>query len=168
MGSRLEFEQWVPFPLAQVLQFFSNPNNLPRIMPGSSGIRLVALNRVPPLLLQANAKAAGVGTTIVTSFRTVPGLPFRSQWIARITEFEWHHHFTDVQDKGPFKRWHHRHEFHAETREFVEGTLLRDIIEYEVGFGPFGVLANILFVRNQMQRTFRERQRKLPQLLEQP
>jgi ligand-binding SRPBCC domain-containing protein len=165
MGYHVQFEQWVPFPLARVFEFFSNPENLPRIMPESSDTRLTAVNRVPPPGFPANAKAAGVGTTIVTSFRTIPGLPFRSQWIARITEFESHHYFADVQDKGPFQRWHHRHEFHAETRESVDGTLIRDIVEYEVGIGPVGSLANLLFVRNQMLRTFEERQRKLPQLL---
>ena len=48
MVSHLEFEQWVPFPLQHVFAFFSNPENLPRIMPAASATRLIALNRVPP------------------------------------------------------------------------------------------------------------------------
>lgn len=165
MANRLEFEHWVPSSLTRVFAFFSDPKNLPRIMPSSSATRLIAVNRVPSP--QPNSNAAGVGTTMVTSFRTVPGLPFRSQWVARITEFEWNHHFADVQDRGPFKSWRHRHEFKAEKRESVEGTLIRDVIEYDVGFGPLGALANILFVQNQIKRTFLDRQRKLPALLEQ-
>jgi len=31
-----------------------------------------------------------------------------------------------VQDKGPFKSWHHRHEFISETRGSIDGTLVRD------------------------------------------
>jgi ligand-binding SRPBCC domain-containing protein len=89
----------------------------------------------------------------------------RAQWIARITEFEWNHHFADVQDKGPFKSWHHRHEFRAERREGVAGTLARDVIEYEVGFGFLGAIADALFVRRQMESTFAHRQQVLQSLL---
>ena len=165
MSTHLEFEQWVPYPLEHVFAFFSNPENLPRIMPASSGTKLVALNRVPAPPGTLSDKAAGVGSTIVTSFLIFPFLPVRAQWIARITEFEWHHHFADVQDKGPFKSWHHRHEFRAESREGIEGTLVRDVIDYEVGFGVLGDLANAWFVRRQMERTFAQRQKTLPALL---
>jgi len=30
---------------------------------------------------------------------------------------------------GPFKTWHHRHEFAAEAKEEVSGTRGRDVIE---------------------------------------
>src|SRR5690242_20623529 len=43
MSHHLEFEQWVPFPLQRVFAFFSNPENLPRIMPASSCTQLIAL-----------------------------------------------------------------------------------------------------------------------------
>lgn len=164
MAQHLEFEQWVPFPLERVFEFFSNPENLPRIMPQASATRLIALNRVPAQGI-ANAKAAGVGSTITTTFRVIPFLPFRSQWIARITEFELNRYFADVQDKGPFKQWHHRHEVLAQTRENIAGTLVRDVIDYEVGFSFIGTMANALFVRRQMEHTFAERQQRLPPLL---
>jgi ligand-binding SRPBCC domain-containing protein len=169
MVSHLEFEQWVPFPLQDVFAFFSNPENLPRIMPAASATRLVALNRMPPTGRSndnaAGDKAAGVGTTIVTSFLVFPFLPIRARWIARITEFEWNHYFADVQDKGPFKNWHHRHEFVDETRGNVDGTLVRDVIDYEVGFGIVGSIGNALFLRRQMENTFAQRPETLPQLL---
>jgi ligand-binding SRPBCC domain-containing protein len=169
MPNQLKFEQWVPFPLDRVFAFFSDPQNLPRLMPAASDTRIDQLTRVPPsfapLAGEGTGGAAGVGSTIITSFRLFPLLPFRAQWIARITEFEWNHHFADVQDKGPFKRWHHRHEFTAETRNGVKGTLVRDAIDYKVGFGPLGRIANALFVRRQMENTFSQRQDLLPTLL---
>ena len=168
MLHHLEFEQWVPFPLPRVFALFSNPENLPRIMPTASATKIVRLTRTPPPSPPAGTAAeqtAGVGTVIVTSFRIVPFLPLRAQWIAHITEFEWNHHFADVQDKGPFKTWHHRHEFAAETRNGVEGTLVRDIIDYDLGFGLMGSLANRIFVVPQMQSTFAARQKILPDLL---
>jgi ligand-binding SRPBCC domain-containing protein len=171
MVSHLEFEEWVPFPIERVFAFFSNPENLPRIMPAASGTRVTAINRVPPPLSKGantNDNAAGVGTTIVTSFRVFPFLPIRARWIARITEFEWNHHFADAQDQGPFRNWHHRHEFLEVDRNGVPGTLVRDRIDYEVGLSFVGAIADRLFVRRQMESTFAERQRRLPQLLAEP
>ena len=94
-----------------------------------------------------------------------PFMPVRAKWIARITEFEWNHCFADMHDRGPFKSWHHRHEFQAETRDGVTGTLVPDVIEYEVGSGFLGTIANAIFVRRQMQSTFAQRQQVLPKLL---
>jgi ligand-binding SRPBCC domain-containing protein len=113
----------------------------------------------------ASGEAAGVGSTIVTSFRVFPFLPPRAQWVARITEFEWNHYFEDVQDKGPFKSWRHRHEFREEARGGIAGTLVRDVIDYEVGFGFVGAIADAIFVRRQMESTFAQRQESLPKLL---
>ena len=71
MPHHLEFEQWVPFPVERVFAFFANPENLPRIMPAASGTKILALKRVAPPSAPAGAaavSAAGVGSTIVTSF----------------------------------------------------------------------------------------------------
>jgi ligand-binding SRPBCC domain-containing protein len=167
MSSHLEFEEWVPFSVENVFGFFANPDNLPRLMPAASETKLTEVNRTrPPTATEiATEKAAGVGSTIVTSFRAVPFLPLRARWIARITEFEWNHHFSDVQDEGPFRTWHHRHEFVAQERNGVAGTLVRDVVDYEVGFSFVGVIVNVLFVRHQLEKTFAERQKTLPKLL---
>lgn len=170
MASHLEFEQWVPFPIERVFAFFSNPGNPPRVMPQASATNVIAINRVPPPPSPAgtaNNETAGVGTTIVATFRVFPALPFRARWIARITEFEWNRFFADVHDKGPFKDWHHRHEFVAQASDGVTGTLVRDVIDYEVGFSFVGAIVNALFVRHQMKDTFTQRQQRLPQLLAQ-
>ncbi len=172
MTHRVEFEQWVPVPLERVFLFFANPGNLPRIMPPQTGTELVRLKLVPPPGIAAEsatitdrAPLAGVGSEIVTSFRVVPFLPFRAQWTALITEFEWNRHFADVQQRGPFKSFHHRHELREETRNQVRGTVVRDVIEYEVGFSLLGELAQKLFVSRQLQRTFTYRQQALEILL---
>src|SRR6478672_774600 len=137
-----QFEQWVPVPIERVFLFFANPGNLPRIMPPRTGTELVRPKLVPPpgiteerATITDRPPLAGVGSEIVTSFRLFPFLPFRAQWIALITEFEWNHHFADIQKKGPFKRFRHRHEFSAETRNGASGTTVRDVIEYDPGFG---------------------------------
>jgi ligand-binding SRPBCC domain-containing protein len=168
MTFQATFEQWVPFPLERVFLFFADPGNLPHIMPPATDTRLDRLALVqpaPPGSSLPGTALAGVGSVIVTSFRPLPALPFRAPWIARITEFEWNHHFADVQDRGPFRRFHHRHEFSAEERDGVSGTIVRDCIEYEVGFGLLGAIAQKLFVGRQITRTFLHRQRVLEGLL---
>src|SRR5208283_3099734 len=49
--------------------------------------------------------------------------------------------------------------FQSASRDGVDGTLVRDLIEYEVGFGLLGSLANSLFVKRQMRGTFAARQK---------
>jgi ligand-binding SRPBCC domain-containing protein len=187
MIDRVQFEQWVPFPLEQVFLFFANPENLPCIMPAASRTRIDALKLIPPrsdasttdgTLTRGESGVtarmdgrdtrastlAGVGSEIVTSFRILPPLPFRAQWIAQITEFEWNSYFADLQTRGPFRSWHHRHEFEAEFRNGVNGTIVRDRIEYEVGLGPAGAVAQKIFVRRQLARTFGHRHAVLENL----
>jgi ligand-binding SRPBCC domain-containing protein len=171
MIHRIQFEQWVPVAIEKVFLFFANPNNLPRIMPPHTRTELAALRLVPPLfspgaLAIANRDSlAGVGSEIVTSFRPITFLPFRAQWIALITEFEWNHHFADVQKKGPFKRFQHRHEFSAETRNGASGTIVRDVIAYDAGFGVLGDLGHKLFIARSLKQTFEYRQKMLEKLL---
>jgi ligand-binding SRPBCC domain-containing protein len=170
MTFQIQFEQWVPVSIKRVFLFFADPRNLPRIMPPETGTEVNRLKLVPPPNSSAQTPAnlehlAGAGSEVVTSFRVVPFLSFRAQWIALITEFEWNHHFADIQKKGPFKSFHHRHELVAEMRNGVTGTVVRDVIDYEIGFGWLGALAQKLFIRRQLQRTFEYRQKALTKLL---
>jgi ligand-binding SRPBCC domain-containing protein len=172
MTHQVQFEQWVPAAIERVFLFFANPGNLPRIMPPETGTELVGLKLAPPpgapavrASITDRDPLAGIGSEIVTSFRIVSFLPFRAQWIALITEFEWNHHFADVQEKGPFKSFHHRHELRAESRNGVNGTVVRDAIEYDLGFGWLGGLVQRFFVSRQLRRTFEYRQKALEKLL---
>ena len=159
-SERLQFQQWVPFPLDHVFAFFSNPLNLPRIMPTDSGTKIEQSTGWPRQTLGARRRMWRLA-----SFRVFPVLPLRARWIARITEFEWNHYFADVQEKGPFKNWRHRHQFLAETRSGIAGTVVRDVIDYEVGFGFVGAMIDAVFLRRQMQNTFAQRQEVLLKLL---
>jgi ligand-binding SRPBCC domain-containing protein len=165
----VRFEQWVPVPLAEVFAFFSNPANLPRIMPPDLDARLVGLEIVPVAGAERgrgdHPPFAGVGSEIAVSIRVFPFLPLRAPWIARITSFEMNRHFADVQAKGPFRRFEHRHEFEAATRSGREGTIVRDLVEYDIGFGILGGLLQGAFVGRRMRKTFAHRQKTLERLL---
>jgi ligand-binding SRPBCC domain-containing protein len=172
MSSHVEFEQWVPVAIEKVFLFFVDPGNLPRIMPAYTETKLMTLRLAPPppapfgqIINFDGKRLAGVGSEVVTSFRLFPLFPLRAQWVALITDFEWNHHFADMQKKGPFKRFHHRHEFISEARNSCVGTLVRDVIDYDAGFGPLGAVAERFFITRQLQRTFVYRQQALLKLL---
>ena len=144
-------EQWVPVPLERVFRFFADPRNLSVISPPSSGAKLKRLQLVTPDLKVEGAKEmAGVGSEIEISVRLLPYVPVRASWIARITEFDWLHHFRDVQASGPFTRFDHTHTFVAER----VGTTIRDHVEYDIGYGPFGPTLNKTLVRSMLHRMF--------------
>jgi ligand-binding SRPBCC domain-containing protein len=163
---KVEFDHWIPVKTGTVFLFFANPENLPRIMPPATGTKIIELKLVPPVDVDANQgkNLAGLGSEIVTSFRLFPFLPFRAQWTARITEFVWNSHFADLQVRGPFKRFYHRHVLVPEIRNAVEGTVVSDGIEYEVGYGFLGEWASG-FISTQLGRTFEYRQKAVERLL---
>jgi ligand-binding SRPBCC domain-containing protein len=163
--TRVVAEQWVAWPLKSVFRFFSNPNNLPQLMPSAQDVRIVALRvlEAPPSPREGTV-AAGVGSEIVISLRPVPLLPFRVQWTARIVEYVPDAAFADEQVRGPFRHWWHRHEFREENRDGQAGTMVRDIVEFDAGWGWMGRVASFLIAR-QVRGTFRRRQNALESLL---
>jgi ligand-binding SRPBCC domain-containing protein len=164
--SRFESEQWLTQAVEKVFTFFADPHNLPHIMPPTMDAKLLNLKLVSAQTGSGeNSVAAGAGSEMVLSFRVAPGLPFRGKWVARITECEINSFFADVQVKGPFKSWHHRHEFQPQVCDGVAGTLIRDVVDYEVGFGLLGSLADRMFVRHRLQQTFAWRQKAVRELL---
>ncbi len=162
MSLQLQFEQWVPYPLDRTFRFFGNPNNLPKIMPPKTATRIDSLRLIHP---PGEQDLADVGSEILTSFKVLPFLPFRATWVALITEFEWNDHFADIQKLGPFKSFHHRHQMKQEDRNGVSGTVVRDVVVLEVGFGWLGWIVERLFIRAQMKSMFHYRQKALERLL---
>jgi len=167
MIQRARFEQWIPAPLERVFGFFSEPLNLPRLMPPELAAEIVSVEKVssPDPAAAPPSTAAGVGTEITLSIRLLPLLPFRTRWVARIVEFEPGRHFADVQVKGPFHRWSHRHEFEPAERGGEQGTLVRDLLEYDLGFGWLGEVVARMLVARKIQDTFAARQQRLEALL---
>jgi ligand-binding SRPBCC domain-containing protein len=166
MSQRLQLEQWVPAPLPKVFAFFSDPHNLPRIMPPSQGAKIVKLNLVPPQFADGIRptgieRMAGAGTEITFKFRAIPHVPIHERWTALITEFAFNDYFSDIQKQGPFKSWQHTHTFEAKFVDGREGTVVGDEVEYEVGFGVVGTLLETLIFQRMMRSTFEHRKKAL-------
>jgi ligand-binding SRPBCC domain-containing protein len=168
-------EQWLPYPLDLVFAFFSNPENLPRLMPSWQKARIEeAVLTAPPYptphqSTRPQSVSAGAGSRITLSFKPFPYAPLRVPWEAEITEFVWNDHFCDHQLRGPFAYWHHCHQLCSETRTnsgiSSPGTLLRDKVEYEPPLGRLGDLANRLFITHQLRSTFSYRHTRTLELL---
>jgi ligand-binding SRPBCC domain-containing protein len=178
MRHTFESEQWLPYRVETVFAFFANPENLPRLMPAWQKARIEEASFAPPPprpvaadpALRIRSIAAGVGTKMTISFKPFPYAPMRVPWDAEITDFAWNDHFCDLQHRGPFAYWKHCHRVRPESRtndrgEPVEGTLLRDVVEYEMHAGALGEFAHTWFMRRQIGKIFEFRQKKTSLLL---
>ncbi len=76
------------------------------------------------------------------------GLPVR--WRTRIVAFDPPYSFADEQIRGPYRLWHHTHEFAAVDG----GTRMIDRVDYELPFGPLGRLVHALLVRRSLRKIF--------------
>lgn len=164
--------QWVPYPVEKVFDFFTNPENLPKLIPKWQDARIERMTLVsPPRPIAPNRPTegyglyAGAGSRLDISFRPFPLSPFRMSWEAAITDFAWDDHFCDEQLDGPFAYWRHCHRVSTLLRDGVSGTSVVDDLTYKLPLGVLAAPAHALFVRSQMKLLFRYRQRKLLELL---
>ena len=134
---RLQREQCLARPVDEVFAFFTDAANLERLTPAFLHFRLLS---PPSIHIRA-------GTTIAYRLRLF-GIAFN--WLTRIEVFEPERRFIDRQIAGPYRLWRHVHEF----RPLGGETLMRDVVEYELPFGPLGVLAHRLWVGPTLERIF--------------
>jgi ligand-binding SRPBCC domain-containing protein len=139
-------EQWVPFSLDKVFAFFSNAENLEKVTPPWVGFRILTST---PIVM-----AAGI---MIDYEVRIHRLPMR--WRSEITEWVPPHHFVDVQRKGPYSEWKHRHSF----LELNGGTLVTDDVEYLVPLSwmPGAGLVERFLVRPELNRIFAHRRSAL-------
>jgi ligand-binding SRPBCC domain-containing protein len=134
----LEREQRLPGEPGEVFPFFADAANLEAITPPFLGFRVVT-----PAPIEMR-----VGTLIeyrLTLHRLAVS------WLTRIEEWVPGARFVDVQLHGPYRLWHHTHEF-APARE--GGTLMRDVVRYALPFGPLGDIAHRAFVKRDLDVIF--------------
>ena len=136
----------LPLARQQVFAFFADARNLGRITPPELHFEILA----PPAVMQ-------VGTLIDYRIRLF-GVPLR--WRTEITRWNPPNEFEDIQLRGPYASWVHRHTF----RDAGAGTLIEDEVRYRLPFGVIGRFAHPI-VRLQLRRIFSFRQRMVEQLL---
>ena len=143
----LESRVWLARTRAEVFAFFADPSHLLLITPPEFRLRLVG---GPPTL----------STSAVLDMQLQwLGVPIR--WRAFIREWDPPYRFVDVQVRGPYARWEHRHRFLEEGG----GTWVEDRVTYRLPLGPLGRAAHALIVRRQIAALWRYRTRQLGELV---
>lgn len=143
----LEARVWVARPRAEVFAFFADPRCPARLAPPWLPVRLLS-------------EATTLGAGAVLDYRVLwLGLPLR--WRAFVREYDPPFRFVDVQVRGPYARWEHRHRFLEEG----SGTWVEDRVTYRLPLGPLGALAHALIVRRQLTAAWAWRTRRLAELV---
>jgi len=144
-------EQFLSQTPEEVFAFYADARNLERITPPWLHFRIL---NDGPIAMQP-------GTLIDYRIR-VRGLPVN--WRTRITVWDPPHRFVDVQIRGPYRTWEHTHEFHA----VAGGTLVRDLVSYELPAGWLGEMVRRLFVARDVAAIFDHRRTALASIFEEP
>ena len=129
----------LPGTVAEVFAFFRDPRNLEAITPPWLGFRVVTPEPIE----------MAPGKQIEYRLR-LHGVPVR--WRTTIAVWDPPRRFVDVQLSGPYRMWHHTHDF--EPAPGGGGTLMRDTVRYALPLGPLGELAHRALVRRDLERIF--------------
>jgi len=141
---RIEREQFIAKPLAQVFDFFCRAETLEVLTPSFLHFAIVS-----PLPIAMRAGA------IIEYRLRLYGVPFR--WKTLIEAWDPGRRFVDAQVEGPYRLWRHTHTF----EEVPGGTLMRDQVDYALPFGLLGAVVHALFVRRSVERIFDYRRRQV-------
>ena len=125
---------------ARVFAFHELPDALARLTPPWESSRVIQM-----------AKISEVNSEAIIETRILGLIPVR--WIARHTIYDPPRVFEDVQLKGPFRFWRHRHL----VAPHADGAVLRDEIEYEPPFGFIGRLVEPLLITPRLEKLFEYR-----------
>lgn len=148
MIRHLHREQFIPAEPKQVWAFFATPVNLNQLTP--PGLRFEIVGEVPVTLF--------AGQVIRYRISPLPGVWLN--WVTEISRVDAGTLFIDEQRAGPYKLWRHEHRFVPENG----GVRMFDHVTYEVGWGPLGALAELLWVKSQLQQIFAYRRRRVTEI----
>jgi uncharacterized protein (TIGR01777 family) len=130
-------EQYFPWKPEEIFPFFSDARNLQKITPPMLSFEIIG---PPPEKIEQGSKI---------HYRIkMRGLPI--DWVTRIEDWGPPFKFIDTQEKGPYRFWHHTHEF----TPFAGGTLMTDRVRYRLPLGVLGDLFAGSFVRKDIEKIF--------------
>jgi ligand-binding SRPBCC domain-containing protein len=141
-------KQFLPISLDEAWDFFSTPRNLERITPDD--MRFI-IKSMPEGEMYSG---------MIISYKVTPLLGIKLNWVTEITHVEKKRFFIDNQKSGPFKMWHHQHQF----KEAPGGVEMTDIVTYAAPFGIIGRVAEWLTVDKKVRNIFEHRKQVLEQL----
>lgn len=130
-------EQFLPEPPEKVFGFFKDADNLEKITPPTLNFKIKKMS----------SSEVTQGTEIDYSIK-IHGIP--AKWKTEIDEWQPPYKFVDNQKAGPYREWHHTHEF----RPFCGGTLLVDKVQYRLPLGYVGWVLGTNFIHKDVENIF--------------
>jgi uncharacterized protein len=130
----------VPAPVARVFSFFSHPQNLGVMTPGSMRFMIEGS---PPAKLSRGDRI---------DYRLRVG-PMPLNWRTQIETWQPERLFIDSQERGPYRCWWHEHHFRPDG----DGTIMEDRVYFAAPLGVLGNLASHVLVMPQLRKIFRFR-----------
>lgn len=146
---RIIFKQFIPSDVDTIWKFISSPKNLKRITPPHMGFDIMSD-------MDSDKMYAGQ----IIAYKVSPVAGIKMNWVTEITHVKEGEYFVDEQRFGPYKLWHHKHFIKA----IKGGVEMLDIVDYKVGYGFMGEIANVLLVKKQLKNIFDFRFKKLEEI----
>lgn len=136
----LSVKQYLSKDIESMFQFFGEAQNLEKITPKTLNFSIVKMNT-----------AEIEKDTLIDYKLKIHGVPIN--WKTLIVEWSPPHRFIDTQLKGPYKFWHHTHDF----EKMGKGTLMSDKVRYKLPMGFLGNLVGQTFVQKDVESIFKYR-----------
>ena len=134
---RLQRAQTIDRPLAEVFAFFADARNLEMLTPPCLHFQILTPGEIEMragALIQYALRLHGIGVN----------------WTTSIVTWRPPYEFVDVQLRGPYVLWHHRHTF-----EEVGGqTKMTDEVNYALPAGILGRVIHAVIVRRDLEHIF--------------
>jgi ligand-binding SRPBCC domain-containing protein len=143
---RRQTQIYIERPIEVVFGFVTDLKNFSRL----------ALPGQPEEVLTQRTSPLDEGVCI-----TYDGGPFKFRTL-EVSELRAPHAFVELQIEGGFAAWTHR----RRLTKFQDGTLLTDIIEYELHAGALGALASKIWMGKTVEDWMRHRQNESKRILE--
>ncbi len=139
MKHRLFREQQLHCDMATAWKFFSSANNLSEITPKD-------MNFIVLTTMENDEIYEGM----LIDYYISPLFGIKMKWQTEIIKVDFQKSFIDFQKKGPYKLWHHHHEFIPNEN----GVLMKDTVDYELPMGFLGEITHSVFVKKKLEYIF--------------
>lgn len=100
---------------------------------------------------------AKVYAGMIITYKIAPLWGIKMNWMTEITHVKEKEYFIDEQRFGPYALWHHQHHF----KEVKDGVMMTDIVNYAIGYGFIGRIANSLIVKKKLDEVFEFREKAI-------
>jgi len=94
---------------------------------------------------------------MIITYKVSPLFSIKLNWMTEITQVNEKEYFIDEQRFGPYALWHHQHFF----KEVDGGVEMKDIVNYAIGYGFIGRIANNLMVKKKLDEVFEYREKAI-------